>query len=90
MYEKGRSRRRIRKADHEGGMYQEDEGRRNPLSWGRGQGEGPFLWHAEEADRRINTRSGKTYGSQAFKMLQVAFYHTLGNLPEQEPTHEFF
>jgi transposase len=37
---------------------------------------------------KLTTR--KAYGFRTFKMLQVALYHTLGNLPEPESTHEFF
>jgi transposase len=37
---------------------------------------------------KLTTR--KAYGFRTFRMLQVALYHTLGNLPEPESTHEFF
>ena len=71
-------------------MHQEDEGGGNPLSWGRGQGEGPSPWHAEEAARRTNTRPGKSHGFQAFRIPQVALYHALWNLREPKSAHEFF
>ena len=70
-------------------MYQEDEGRRNSLSWGRGQGEGPFPWHPKDTDRRTETRHWKTYGFGALIVLRVGLCHTLGNPPEPKSTHEF-
>jgi len=60
------------------------------LSRGRGKGEGPFSRHGGGTEQRSETGPGKTYGFQTFKMLQVALYHALGNLPESEFTHEFF
>jgi hypothetical protein len=60
------------------------------LSWGRGKGEGPFPRHGGRTEQRSETGPRKTYGFQTFKMLQVALYHALGNLPESEFTHEFF
>jgi hypothetical protein len=47
----------------------------------------------EGQNNEVKTAPGKreeTDGSQTFKMLQVALYHALGNLPESEFTHEFF
>jgi len=60
------------------------------LSWGRGKGEGPFPRHGGGTEQRSETGPRKAYGFQTFKMLQVALYHALGNLPESEFTHEFF
>jgi len=37
---------------------------------------------------KLTTR--KAYGFRSFRMLEVAPYHTLGELPEPEFTHEFF
>ena len=37
---------------------------------------------------KLTTR--KAYGFKTFRALQVALYHTLGNLPEPEFTHRFF
>jgi hypothetical protein len=58
------------------------------LSWGRGKGEGPFPRHGGGTEQRSETGPRKTYGFQTFKMLEVALYHALGNLPESEFTHE--
>jgi len=55
-----------------------------------GKGEGPFAWHEGGTEQRSETSPRKTYGFQTLKMLQVALYHSLGNLPESELTHEFF
>ena len=37
---------------------------------------------------KLTTR--KAYGYSSFETLQIALYHTLGNLPEPEFTHRFF
>ena len=37
---------------------------------------------------KLTTR--KAYGFSTFRALEIALYHTLGNLPEPEFTHEFF
>lgn len=37
---------------------------------------------------KLTTR--KAYGYSSFKTLQIALYHTLGNLPEPQFTHRFF
>jgi hypothetical protein len=55
-----------------------------------GKGEGPFPRHGGGTEQRSETSPRKTNGFQTFKMLQVALYHALGNLPESEFTHEFF
>ncbi|MBI1821726.1 MAG: ISL3 family transposase, partial [Nitrospirae bacterium] len=31
----------------------------------------------------------KAYGFRSVENLQIALYHTLGNLPEPETTHKF-
>jgi transposase len=32
----------------------------------------------------------KSYGFRTFRCLELALYHSLGNLPEPESTHDFF
>jgi hypothetical protein len=32
----------------------------------------------------------KSYGFRTFRITELALYHSLGKLPEPEPTHEFF
>ncbi len=36
---------------------------------------------------RLTTR--KAYGFRTFRAIEIALYHTLGALPEPEPTHRF-
>jgi len=36
---------------------------------------------------KLTTR--KAYGFSSFRTLEIALYHTLGNLPEPEMTHRF-
>jgi len=64
-----------------------------PSPGGEGRVRGLFLSMGEAQNNEVKTAPGKreeTDGSQTFKMLQVALYHALGNLPESEFTHEFF
>lgn len=32
----------------------------------------------------------KSYGFRAYRVLELALYHSLGKLPEPESTHDFF
>ena len=32
----------------------------------------------------------RRYGFRTFRILELALYHSLGNLPEPETTHDFF
>ena len=32
----------------------------------------------------------RSYGFRTFRILEPAFYHSLGKLPEPELTHDFF
>ena len=32
----------------------------------------------------------KSYGFRTYRVLELAFYHSLGKLPEPESTHDFF
>jgi hypothetical protein len=32
----------------------------------------------------------RSYGFRTFRVLELALYHSLGNLSEPETTHEFF
>ncbi|MBI5628583.1 MAG: transposase, partial [Candidatus Rokubacteria bacterium] len=36
---------------------------------------------------KLTTR--KAYGFRTFRAIEIALYHTLGALPEPEPTHRF-
>jgi len=44
----------------------------------------------EGMNNKAKLTARKAYGFRSFTMLQVAPYHTLGELPEPEFTHEFF
>jgi len=44
----------------------------------------------ERLNNKAKPALRKTDGFRTLKMLQVALYHTLGNLPQPESTHEFF
>ena len=44
----------------------------------------------EGLNRNVNLATRKAYGFRTYKALEVCLYHTLGDLPEPEPTHEFF
>ncbi len=37
---------------------------------------------------KVNMR--RSYGFRTFRVLELAFFHSLGKLPEPESTHEFF
>ena len=64
-------------------------GKTNSLSRGRGKGEGSFPWR-REIEQQSEMGPGKAQGFRTFQVLQVALYHTLGNLPEPRSAHEFF
>ena len=38
---------------------------------------------------KIKLRLKKAYGFRAYKVAEIALYHTLGDLPEPKLTHEF-
>lgn len=44
----------------------------------------------EGMNRKINLATRKAYGFRTFNALQTALFHTMGDLPEPESTHEFF
>ena len=44
----------------------------------------------EGMNRKVNLTTRKAYGFKTFNALETALYHTMGNLPEPESTHEFF
>jgi transposase len=44
----------------------------------------------EGLNRNVNLVTRKAYGYRTFNALEVALYHTLGDLPEPKSTHEFF
>lgn len=44
----------------------------------------------EGLNRKINLTTRKAFGFRTFEALEVALYHTMGELPEPETTHTFF
>jgi transposase len=44
----------------------------------------------EGMNRKVNLATRKAYGFRTFTALETALYHTMGDLPEPESTHEFF
>jgi transposase len=44
----------------------------------------------EGLNRKINLVTRKSYGFKNYKVLEVALFHALGNLPEPETTHRFW
>ena len=43
----------------------------------------------EGMNRKINLITRKAYGYRRYEVLKIALFHTLGDLPEPEMTHEF-
>jgi len=44
----------------------------------------------EGLNNKAKLTTKMAYGYKSFGILQIALYHTLGNLPEPEFTHKFF
>jgi len=44
----------------------------------------------EGLNRKVNLTVRKAFGYRSFEIAQVALYHQLGNLPEQQFTHDFW
>lgn len=44
----------------------------------------------EGLNNKAKLTTKKAYGYKSFKVLELALYHTLGNLPEPKLTHRFF
>jgi transposase len=44
----------------------------------------------EGLNNKAKVTMRKSYGFRTFRILELALYHSLGNLPEPELTHEFF
>ena len=44
----------------------------------------------EGFNTKAKLTSRKSYGFRTFKVQEVSLYHTLGNLPSPDLTHEFF
>jgi transposase len=44
----------------------------------------------EGLNNKAKVTMRKSYGFRTFRVLELALYHSLGNLPEPETTHDFF
>ena len=44
----------------------------------------------ESLNRKVNLVTRKSYGFRSFENLKIALFHTMGDLPEPDPDHEFF
>src|SRR6202040_447472 len=44
----------------------------------------------EGLNNKAKVTMRKSYGFRTFRCLELALYHSLGKLPEPEPTHDFF
>jgi len=56
-----------------------------------------LFWHigkpfslVEGLNNKAKLTTRKAYGYSSFKTLEIALYHTLGDLPEPKFTHRFF
>ena len=43
----------------------------------------------EGLNNKAKLTTKKAYGFRSYRCLEIALYHTLGNLPEPEVTHRF-
>ena len=44
----------------------------------------------EGLNNKAKVTMRKSYGFRTYRVLELAFYHSLGKLPEPESTHDFF
>jgi len=44
----------------------------------------------EGLNNKAKVTMRRSYGFRTFRILELALYHSLGNLPEPELTHDFF
>jgi transposase len=44
----------------------------------------------EGLNNKAKVTMRKSYGFRTFHVLELALYHSLGNVPEPETTHDFF
>ena len=61
---------------------------RTCLNWFRARGEiSAAIVEGFNNKAKLTTR--KAYGFRSYRCLEIALYHTLGQLPESETTHRF-
>jgi hypothetical protein len=50
----------------------------------------PIHWCRWGPEQQNKSHYDKSYGFRIFRALELALYHSLGNLPEPESTHDSF
>jgi transposase len=58
------------------------------LNWFRAKGT-VSSGTVEGLNNKVKLTTRKSYGFRTFEAIEIALYHTLGNLPEPESTHKF-
>ena len=58
------------------------------LNWFRAKGT-VSSGTVEGLNNKVKLTTRKSYGFRTFEAVELALYHTLGDLPEPEFTHEF-
>jgi transposase len=58
------------------------------LNWFRARGELSAA-AVEGLNNKLKVTTRKAYGFRTFRALEIALYHTLGDLPEPKFTHRF-
>ena len=58
------------------------------LNWFRAEGQ-ISAGIVEGFNNKVKLTTRKAYGFRSFKVIEIALYHVLGNLPEPEGTHKF-
>ena len=58
------------------------------LNWFRARGR-DFRGHRRGFNNKAKLTTRKAYGFRSYRCLEIALYHTLGQLPEPEATHRF-
>ena len=59
------------------------------LNWFRARG-AISAGVVEGLNNQLTITTKKAYGFRTFRALEVALYHTLGDLPQPTPTHRFW
>lgn len=60
------------------------------LNWFRAKKGFVALGVVEGFNNKARVTTKRSYGFRSYDLLELALYHTLGDLPEPEGTHEFF
>ena len=58
------------------------------LNWFRAKGR-IALGTVEGFNNKAKATTKRSYGFRTYDILEIALYHTLGNLPEPHVTHKF-